>query len=300
MVSFNPSTSLRSGSSLSNLSHFEALQKIAREEFGLQSVIFRDSLKTAQEVITVLRDLKERRYDLSGISIVVSEKAFKAKNRWVINIPHTAPEEWINDVFQALKYTLSPHEQSITDPIEQRKILENPSIGGLACYTIKGSKQRPLIILDPLHNYSSEQIHEIIYHELGHALHYKRLAKYIDKAPMNMNNIKGKGKSKFELIKWVNYEAFKKLYAALGFLDNGVPTKLPKKLIARRLTPYGCVNVFEFVAVYFQEAMSQSSSKPTEAYPFYKKVMHVFESFRLKWIYMKLKGPKILPKPSKS
>jgi hypothetical protein len=114
-----------------------------------------------------------------------------------------------------------------------------------------------------------------------------------------MNNIKGKGKSKFELIKLVNYEVCKKLYAALGFLDNGVPTKLPKKLIAKRLAPLGCVNVMEFVAVYFQEAMSQSSSKPTEAYPFYKKVMHVFESFRLKWIYMKLKGPEIRPRPSK-
>ena len=279
MVSFNPSTSLRSGSSLSDLSHFKTLQEIARKEFGLQSVIFRDSLKTAEDVITVLRDLKERGYDLSGISIMVSEEATKKYSRRVLGIKKGDTPEIINENFQALKHLLPANLQETTQTDLQKQLLETSVTGGHSLPTVVGTVQKHLLIINPnykqipLTTTSTDDPLHIIYHELGHILHLKNLFK----SPPIDQNVRGNQRVSAVSQLYMKLEA-SALEPYMELLEDLSPlVELMTKIVAE-VSQYAGTRLVEFVPEYFVKQLLNPSYKNTE----------------LDSLYASMKGPEIL------
>jgi hypothetical protein len=287
MLSFNPSTSLRSGSSPSNLPHFEALQKIARRDFGLQSVIFRDNLQTAHDVIAVLRDLKERRYDLSGISINVSKQAWETRVRWILNLPDDASDELINQRFQQFKPILPPLFHNLSNASEQKAKLDTISWGGFTHPTVKGKTQRPLIFIAPdyqrlpLDIFSTNERLHIIYHEIGHALHFKELEENFSKEAVEL---KTKHKTKTEHIEALSAkmgEQRKKIISNL--YSNPMALVIISFIIKNTVGLYASQLLEEFVPEYFIKKLFNP----------------IYTDETLDRLYNTLKGPEIRPKPSK-
>jgi hypothetical protein len=281
MVSFNPSTSLRSGSSLSD---FRALQVVARKEFDLQSVIFRDNLQTAHDVIAVLRDLTERGYDLSGISINVSKEATKKYSRWILGMKKGDTPEIINENFQALKHLLPANLQETTQTDLQKQLLETSMTGGHSLPTVVGTVQKPLLIVNPnykqvpLTTASTDDPLHTIYHELGHILHIKNI---FNSPPLD-KNVRGIERRSTLNGLYVNLEtfAFKPYMESLE--DLGPLIELMTKIVAK-VSQYAGTRLLEFVPEHCVKKWLDPSYNDEE----------------LEQLYKTLKGPEILPKPSK-
>ncbi|MFN9690529.1 MAG: hypothetical protein ACK551_00290 [Vampirovibrionales bacterium] len=287
MVSFNPSTSLRSGSSLSDLSHFKALQKIAREEFGLQSVIFRDNLQTAHDVIAVLRDLKKRGYDLSGISINVSKQAWETRVRWILNLPDDASDELINQRFQLFKPILPPLFHNISNASEQKAKLDTISWGGFTHPTVKGKTQRPLIFIAPdyqrlpLDIFSTNEKLHIIYHEIGHALHFKVLEQNFSEEAVELKTKHTTKTEHIEVLSTKMLEQRKKIISNL--YPNSLALLVIRIIIENTVGLFASQLLEEFVPEYFIKKLFNP----------------IYTDETLDRLYNTLKGPEIRPRPSK-
>jgi hypothetical protein len=259
---------------------FKELQETAKKEFGLQSVIFRDSLQTAREVITVLRDLKQRGYDLSDISIIVSEKASKINDRLVFTMKEGNTPEIINENFQANKTCFSADKHNITDTAIQKKLLDTLMLAGYVHPTSVGLKQKPVLILNPSFrkiglNASSTQnpLHNL-YHELGHALHYKELLK---KPPLKKEIRAANRDSKIQ--EHLTNLAKKTVFSNYSEAEEA---KL-RELSLKEVSSYSTSHPFEFIPEYFVKKLLDPS----------------YRNETLDKLYSLLKGPEILPKPQK-
>ncbi len=257
---------------------FKELQETAKKEFGLQSVIFRDNVQTARDVMTVLRDLKQRGYDLSDISIIVSEKAAKKNDRLVLRMKKGDTPEIINENFQALKHLLPANVHGTTQPELQKTLLKTLMVGGFVHPTAVGKAQKPLLILNP--NYklldkatlSTDDPLHILYHELGHILHYKNLFKSppIDKKVRGIQRHHNIQKS-FTKIEQTASTPYLKSQADLDHIN---------KLLNEEVSQFGGTRLVEFVPEYFVKQLLNPSYKNTE----------------LDSLYASMKGPEILHK----
>ena len=270
MVSVNPSTSFRSGSSLSD---FQALQRIAKKEFGLQSVIFRDDLDTAKDVMTVLSDLKQRGYDLSDISLMVSEEATKKCSRFILGMQKGDTPEIINHTFQALKHLLPADLQKTTQTDLQKRLLETLIVGGHTIPTTVGKVQKPLLIINP--NYrqiprttlSTDNPQHIIYHEAGHTLHVKHVFKL---PPIDRSLNEVQRRSTLNLL-YGKLEA-SGLEPYMKSPEDPNPLIKLGETITKEVSPQGGKRPLEFVAEYFVKKLFDPSYTNTELDKFYTRM----------------------------
>ena len=270
MVSFNPSTSLRSGSSSSDLSHFKTLQKTAKKDFGV-FCIFRDNVPAAQSVIDVLQDLQEGGHNLSDISIIISKKLSIKKTRTRLGFKECDTPAIINEIFQSWKHLFSAEQQLETNPSNQEKLLDCLMLPGIATYTTVGKVQKPLVTIEPNYldicntEYSTERKDHTAYHELIHALHFKRILT----EPPVQKEIRGfqRACQKVELVSAYCEEAFNSLV----------------HLITQEVGTYAGTQFMEFVPEYW----------------IFKRFNPSYANKELDELYRLLKGPEILPKPSK-
>jgi hypothetical protein len=280
MVSFYPSTSFRSGSSLSNLSNlsdlsdFKALQDTAKKKFGLQSVIFRDNLETAHDVMSVLEDLQQSGYNFSDISVMVSDKASRKKTRKEFGFKEGDTPTIINENFQSCKHLFTAKQQLETNPANQEKLIEGLRFGGFATYTTVGKIQKPLVTVEPKYQniktdaYSTKRKDHLIYHELIHALHIK---KFLSTPPVQ-KEIRGSQRQRQP----VGLPATPYHYLPEAF--NRIT-----ELITKEVGQYAGTHFIEFVPEYW----------------IFKRFNPSYVNQKLDELYRCLKGPEILPKPQK-
>jgi hypothetical protein len=271
MVSFHPSASLRSGSSLANLSDFKALQDTAKKKFGLQSVIFRDNLETANDVMSVLEDLQQSGYNFSDISVMVSDKASRKKTRKEFGFKEGDTPTIINENFQSCKHLFTAKQQLETNPANQEKLIEGLRFGGFATYTTVGKIQKPLVTLEPKYQnintdwYSTKRKDHLIYHELIHALHIK---KFLSTPPVQ-KEIRGSQRQLQPVVLPITYY-------------NYLPEEYNRilELITQEVGKYAGTNFFEFVP----------------EYSIFKRFNPSYVNKELDDLYRWIKGPEILHK----